>query len=148
MLPRLQTALDRYQSDIGRYISSQHWNADIEVISKWHFLTGRCRCKNETSIRHRIVDVVSATEFRRPDNRTISHRYQSDAGLYMGPTSKCRHRSFIKMAYLHRLCQCRNQISIRCRIVDVVSATVSHVFISLPYRLLHRPEICSRILSY
>ena len=66
------------------------------------YLNGRCRCEKEIYIRHGIVDVVSAAEFHRPNTRTVSDRYQSDIGRYIGPTLEWQYRNYIKMAHLPR----------------------------------------------
>ena len=119
----LRTASDPYQSDVGHYIwpTWHYWyQSDIEVA----YLTWHCPSKNKISIRHRMIDVVLAPEFHRPDSRTASDRYQS----------------FIQMVYLIRLYQCRNHIS-----AVELSASFwqknSNVFILLPYQLLYRPNI-------
>ena len=55
-----------------------------------------------------------------PRSQTSSIRYLSDVGCYIGPTSECwyLYLSDIKMAYLTRLCWCRNRISIPRRTLD------------------------------
>ena len=65
-LPNRRTASDPYQSDFGRYtgLTSECWyRSDIKMA----YLTCRCRCKNEISIQHRMVDIVSVKGFRRLD---------------------------------------------------------------------------------
>ena len=56
---------------------------------------------------------------------SIRHRplYRTYIWMPIGPISECRYHSDIKMWYLPRLCRCRNQISNRHWMVDVVSAT-------------------------
>ena len=48
------------------------------------------------SIPHRMVDVVSATEFYRLESWTASNRYQCDIVRYIRPTSECRYRLLSK----------------------------------------------------
>ena len=98
-LPDRRTASDLYQSYVGRYtgLTSECWHrSDIKMA----YLACRCRCKNDISIRDQMVDVVSATDFHRLDNRTASDRYQSYIGRYNGAALVCRCRNHIKMTHL------------------------------------------------
>ena len=85
--PDRTTASDPCQPDVAccTGLTPECWyQSDI----KRAYLTSRCRCKNEKSIRHRMVDIVPATEL---DSRTAFNWYQSDIGSYIGPTSVCRY---------------------------------------------------------
>ena len=84
------------------------------LISKWcqnGISNWACRRENEIYryIRQWMVDVVSAAEVHRPDNRAASNRCQLDIGRYIGPTPEWRYRNYINMAYLPRFCWCRNK---------------------------------------